>query len=337
MPVFPPELQAAIEEQAAAFPLKALCEDARQISERYRAMEDRGARLLTRRSEAAAYALSRMPATYAAIEAALREALLCCPEAPRTLLDAGAGTGAGTWAAASLLALERVDLLEREAAMRELGSSLMAKAGETLRGAGWHGCDLVTDAVGPSAELVLCAYVLNELTADRRPAVLRKLWNATERLLLIVEPGTPEGYRQLMEARAQLLAEGAHVAAPCPGDGPCPMPADDWCAFAVRVQRSRLHRLLKGGDAAFEDEKYFYMAFTRDPVSPAAARVLRHPQQQKGAVSLTLCEERGIERRTVTRREGALFRAARRCEAGDAFSDKMTGGIPDDPADDPDR
>ena len=55
--------QTALETVAAAYARGTLEKDARTISEAYRLKTGEGRRLLTRKSEAAAYALSRMPAT----------------------------------------------------------------------------------------------------------------------------------------------------------------------------------------------------------------------------------------------------------------------------------
>lgn len=113
--------QSALEAVAAEYTRGTLERDARAISEAYRLKTGEGKRLLTRESEAAAYALSRMPATVEAARAALAEALEASGLAPRTMLDCGAGTGAVTFAADSLLALERATCLEREAACRRSG------------------------------------------------------------------------------------------------------------------------------------------------------------------------------------------------------------------------
>ena len=99
--------QTALETVAAAYARGTLEKDARTISEAYRLKTGEGRRLLTRKSEAAAYALSRMPATVEAAKAALTEALAATGLAPKTLLDCGAGTGAVTFAADALLGLER--------------------------------------------------------------------------------------------------------------------------------------------------------------------------------------------------------------------------------------
>ena len=150
--------QTALETVAAAYARGTLEKDARTISEAYRLKTGEGRRLLTRQSEAAAYALSRMPATVEAAKAALTEALAATGLAPKTLLDCGAGTGAVTFAADALLGLERATCLERETAMRAVGQQLMREglgmgeisglAKETMAVAREHaGADVVDEVV----------------------------------------------------------------------------------------------------------------------------------------------------------------------------------------------
>ena len=313
-------LQSALDALAAEADERQLMRDARAISEAYRERTGTGERLLTRPGEAAAYALSRMPATVAAVRVALLQALRASGKTPRTLLDCGAGTGAASWAADALLPLERATCLEREEAMQAVGKRLMRAGSEALRGAQWRAWDALELSPLPKAELVIEGYMLGELPQAAREAVAVRLWEAAQELLLLVEPGTPQGFANLAAAREALVLRGAHVAAPCPrGMIACPMRGDDWCHFAVRVQRTRLHRQLKGGEAPFEDEKFAYLALTREAATaPCEARVLRHPQIAPGRIALTLCE-RGERRERVVTKKDPLWKRARKMEMGDAL------------------
>ena len=316
----PQALQTALEALTAQHDGARLERDARAVSEAYRTRTGTGARLLTREGEAAAYAASRMPATFAAVRASLGEALAASGLRPRTLLDCGAGTGAALWAADELLALGDATCLEREAAMRETGQQLARAGGEAVSGARWEAWDMLSDAPLPRAQLVIEGYMLGELPQDARVRAAGRMWDAAEQMLVLVEPGTPQGFANLAAVREALTARGAFVAAPCPaGQANCPMRGEDWCHFAVRVQRTRLHKALKGGDAPFEDEKYAYLALTRTPpAAPCAARVLRHPQIAPGRISLTLCERGGRCERTVTKKD-PLWKRARKLGAGDGI------------------
>lgn len=81
------------------------------------------------------------------------------------------------------------------------------------------------------------------------------------------------------------------------------MTGDNWCHFAVRVQRTRLHKALKGGDAPYEDEKFTYLVLTREkPENPCRARLLRHAQIGPGRILLPVCEAGEEKTMTVTKK-----------------------------------
>ena len=316
----PQALQSALDALICGADEAQLARDARAVSEAYRTRTGTGVRLVSRAGEAAAYAASRMPATFAAVQASLREALEASGLRPQTLLDCGAGTGAASWAADALLELTRATCLEREAVMADTGSRLMAAGSEALAGARWEERDMTENAPLPRAQLVLEGYMLGELSQGERLPVAERMWDAAEQMLLLVEPGTPQGFANLAAVRAHLLSRGAHIAAPCPASATgCPMREGDWCHFAVRVQRTRLHKMLKSADAPFEDEKFCYLALTRTPpAAPCRARVLRHPQIAPGRITLTLCEHGEHATRTVTKKD-PLWKRARKTGAGDAL------------------
>ncbi len=314
----PIALRGAIEDLTEAHDPRQLAECVRALTRRYSEESGAGRRLLTQDAEAAAYCAVRMPATFGAASAALQWMAECCDLRPHTLLDVGAGTGAASWAAAQRFELDEITCLEREPAMRAAGQRLMRAGGEALARARWLDFDLTGDRPLPRADLVLESYVLNEMTEEARLAAAERLWDAARDALLLVEPGTPVASGQLRRIRERLLAQGAHIAAPCPAEAECPMGADDWCHFQCRVARSRLHRQLKGGDAPYEDEKFSYLALTRRAVFPAPERILRTPYVEKGRISLTLCDGRQIASRVVPRRSPE-FKAARKADCGDRF------------------
>ena len=324
----PLQLKWAVEHHIQGMDQAKLKRDLKALSERYRTGGGRGRRLLTEDAEAVSYAIARMPATYGAVAAALKHALERTADRPATLLDCGAGTGAASWAACELLDLRAVTCLEREPAMIRLGRSLAAEAPPPLRDAVWLRRDLAKDEIPERAELVIASYVLNEMSEAEREAAIVKWWNAAERMLLIVEPGTPAAYRGLMAARSQLLALGARIAAPCPHESACPMGEGDWCHFRCRIPRSRLHKRLKDGDAPYEDEKFAYLAVTRSPAGRAEARIIRHPRTDKGRISLELCARDGLRRLDVHKKDGELYKRARKADWGDAFA--APGSDPED-------
>jgi ribosomal protein RSM22 (predicted rRNA methylase) len=322
----PKALAQALEQQISGLRQSDMVRDAQALSQSYRMKSGAGERLVTRDAQAAAYAAARMPATFGAVFCALSEALQSIGRRPQTLLDAGAGTGAACWAAEQLLPLESITCLEREQAMIKMGAALMGKGPSALKSARWIAHDLVRDDITQQAELVTAAYVLNEMPEADQRKLTEKLWAATQTLLLLVEPGTPQGFSNLRKAREMLLVLGAHIAAPCPHEGECPMAAGDWCHFSCRVARSRLHMALKAGEAPYEDEKFAYLAVAREACSPVHARVLRHPMVHTGHVNMEICAREGLEAATVSRRDGPLYKRARDIKAGAGIRESLRDG-----------
>lgn len=136
---------------------------------------------------------------------------------------------------------------------------------------------------------------------------------------MIIEPGTPVGFGRIKEARDELLALGGRIVAPCPHGNQCPLADDDWCHFSQRITRTRLHRQTKAGELGYEDEKFSYIAISREQAMGTQSRVIRHPQTRKGHIRLRLCTEEGITSQVVTRKNRQLFRKARDLSRGSSF------------------
>ncbi len=314
---FPSELRFAIEQLFAGQDIKMMTAAAEGVSKRYRTESGAGKSLVNNERDTLAYAAVRMPATFGAVSKAIELTMECFEDEISSVLDVGAGTGAASHAAELITECEDITCIEREDSMISLGKQLMQARGISAQ---WIKRDISSAKLVEKADLVLSSYCLNELTVSARKSAVEQLWNAAEKLLIIVEPGTPEGFAQLREARKQLIGLGGYVAAPCPTNGECMLPADDWCHFTARVARTKLHKQLKGGDAPYEDEKFCFIAVSRTEVS-GKPRILRHPKIESGKITLRLCTEDGICDKLVTKKS-PLFKAARKSDSGDSF-----GGI----------
>ena len=312
----PPPLRAAIDELVRGAERPRLEAAAARLTAAYR--EGGAARPARTRDDVLAYAAQRAPATYAAAVAVLSRLAEQRPEwRPRSLLDVGAGPGTASWAARAVWPdVERIVLVEAEPEMVALGRELHLEALDG-RLPEWIGGEL--GPIGATFDLVLAAYVLNELPAERLGAVTRSLWASTGDTLVALEPGTPAGYRNVLAVRAEVLEAGGFTLAPCPHDASCPLLPPDWCHFAVRLQRGEAHRAVKAVSRGFEDEKFSYATLTREPHVRAPARIIRPPQIRSGHVLLELCEPAGVRRATFSKRDRDVYRRSRKAAWGDAF------------------
>ncbi|MFF4955570.1 small ribosomal subunit Rsm22 family protein [Streptomyces sp. NPDC001222] len=321
-PVSPADtLRAALAGLLDGLPPKQAAQAVERLIVNYRGRTPTDAPVLRDRSDVVAYAAYRMPATFEAVSAALAEFADAVPGwTPGSHVDIGGGTGAATWAVSATWDGQRpVTVLDWAEPALALGREIAA-ANPALKAAEWHRSRIGSALALESTDLVTVSYVLGELTEVDRAAVVDTAASAAQ-AVVVVEPGTPEGYARVIEARDRLIGAGFQVAAPCPHSAGCPIvPGEDWCHFSARVSRSSLHRQVKGGSLAYEDEKFSYVAAARFPVHPAASRVVRRPQIRKGQVLLDLCgPDESLHRDTVTKRHGPLYRAARDTDWGDPW------------------
>ncbi len=295
---------------------------AKSTSDAYRA--GNGSDLIRDELDALAYAVVRMPATYAAVRAALRYAIEIVPDfAPRSMLDVGAGPGTASWAAVDAWpSLRTATLIDSNPRLMALARGLRdAMPVDVTAGfiAGGAASALVT---APGADVVMASYVLAELAPQAASDGLDALWRHADRLLVIVEPGTVDGFKRILACREALIAKGATIIAPCSHEGPCPLAdAARWCHFAARLARSRDHLVVKDAQVPFEDEKFSYLIAGKGSADVArGARVLATPRVSKAGVALTLCAPGAAEERSVPHRDKQAYKAAKRLDWGDAIN-----------------
>lgn len=312
-------LKQAIEKQAEGIKQKQLQQISQKVSYRYKFESGAGKRLVTQNDEAVVYSIVRMPATFGAVTFALEEIKELYDFQLESLLDVGAGTGAASWGIDALFSLDDITCLEREKEMINVGRQLMKNGSAALKNTVWKEFDITKDQINVKKDIVVSSYMLNELTAEKRMKAVDQLWHATKELLLIVEPGTPEGFKVIREIREHLLSQGAYIIAPCPCQKNCPIQEPDWCHFSCRIGRTKLHKILKSGEVGYEDEKFSYLAFTKKEISHSYARILRHPFIEKGKITVVLCEEGNIYKKVFKKKDGDLYKRIRKAKWGNGL------------------
>lgn len=317
----PPLLRQGIDRALNGMPLDELATAAAALSQRYRDERRDGNAHVESDRDVLAYLAVRLPATYAASGASFSAIAEARPDfAPKTALDIGAGPGTALWAASECWAtLADALLVEASPIFRVFGEQLGAEMQQPHMT--WRTSDIAVDEIdGEPRDLVILAYVLNELAPAAWQPVVERLWRLTGDTLVIVEPGTPAGWQRILAARRQLIEAGGHVIAPCPHAKACPLQPPDWCHFARRVARSRLHRQAKGADVPWEDEKFSYVAVSRKPAPAIGARVIARPRKASGRVTLKLCSPDGSAgNQLFSRRDGELFKRASRRDWGSSL------------------
>jgi ribosomal protein RSM22 (predicted rRNA methylase) len=293
-----------------------LRERAQAISDAYRA--GGSSEIVRSELDALAYAVVRLPATYAAVHAALTHTVEMVPDfKPQSILDIGCGPGTATWAALDTWpSVATATLIDRNLKLLDFARQLRSTHQTSIDFIQGEMAKSLANA--PSADVVMASYALTEIPAAALNGILSALWDRTGKMLVIVEPGTVAGFQRILTYREALLAKGARIIAPCSHDSLCPLANDQrWCHFGVRLPRSRDHLIIKDADVPFEDEKYSYLVAGKEIGAARSRRVLATPKVNKAAITLTLCAPEHAEERIVERRQKDTYRAAKRLDWGD--------------------
>jgi ribosomal protein RSM22 (predicted rRNA methylase) len=271
-----------------------------------------------------AYIAARLPATYGVARHVFRhiEPFL----APlKSLLDLGAGVGSLAWAAYEAIPhLQRMTLFDKDVDLLRLGQHLTQNNLDPLQMA-WCRDDITKEDIFPSHDIVVLSYVLNELSFKEQMHVLQRSYAAADKLLILIEPGTPSGFGRILTARHLLGELGAHIVAPCTHNASCPIaPAfkegKDWCHFSVRVSRGTYHQRTKDAVLPYEDEKYSYLVVSPYSYSASKARVIKAPIRKTGHVILDLCTSKGeVKRLIVSKSDRKAYALARDIKWGDEW------------------
>jgi ribosomal protein RSM22 (predicted rRNA methylase) len=319
----PADLLDAIQQETEKVDRRKLVQATAQLTERYKAADFSTPAVATE-AHRAAYLAVRLPATYAALRRVFSEINVRAPQAEiASMLDLGAGPGTALFAASEeFISLQHATLVESDAGWIAVGKRLAEQSNAPMiQQAQWLKQDLRSGLACEKHALVVISYTLGELPQAAAEAVLNKAWKCAGKFMVVIEPGTRRGFAAIDASRSALIANAAHIFAPCPHAGVCPMAAaGDWCHFSQRVERTSQHRQLKGGDLGYEDEKFSYVVAAKTAMPATGARIVRHPGKHSGHVQLTLCTPQGrIENRTITRSSKEAYKLARKADWGDLW------------------
>lgn len=301
---------------------KSIINSARDINYKYRNESGKNKVLVSSDLDSQAYSVYRMPSTYEACYNVFNQISKIIPDTNfDTLLDVGSGTGASTLACIQNFSFNKVMCYERELSMINCAKTLLSDYVKEFN-INWEQKDLLKSDLKDNFDMIISSYVLNEFDDANRLATVKKLWNLTKKIFIVIEPGTTEGYRQIKQIRETLIKEGAYIVAPCTHSNECPLSKDDWCNFSCRVPRTKLMKQIKNAEVPYEDEKYCYMAFSKQQYEITGDRIIRHPYYRPKVVEMEICNKDGIKKIVITKKDKEYYREARNAQIGDIIRGK---------------
>ncbi|MEI8320562.1 MAG: small ribosomal subunit Rsm22 family protein [Alphaproteobacteria bacterium] len=286
------------------------------LSERYRF--DTANTALKNEKEVLVYCFGRLPATLGVLEKVLTEYKTLTQRSVESVTDLGCGPGASAFILHDIFPdLKSILCVENNPHMFQMAQKLTQDMTDVVL---THE-DIKTCRVAPT-DVCLFSYSLGELTPIEQKLALEKAWIQSTQALIVIEPGTPQGFKTQAYLRQLLIEKGAHILAPCGHNAPCPLLKDptDWCHFPQKIMRNQEHQILKKGSLPYELEKYTYLIAIKTPVILDKKRLIRSPLKNHGHITLDLCTESDLLRQTLTKSKNKQdYKRARHLNWGDLF------------------
>lgn len=312
----PEVIQERIENIIKSFSPSVLKKAQENLSSNYR-QKNTSESVFNSNEQAIAYLATRLPATFATVFSCMEKFSHLHPSFyPSSILDVGAGPATASLALSFLYpAIKSTHLIEKNAAAINLGKKLLSSA--EIANISWLSKDITSMEEVPSADLCIFSYSLNEISNIEK--MLENLIKTKFSVFVFIEPGTPTGYQNILRARSFFLSKNYSILAPCSHQKTCPIKGSDWCHFSVRLERTKLHKMLKGGELGYEDEKYSYLIVSPEMLNFCTQdRIIRHPFIGKGHQKFTVCSTDGLlKERIITKKDKELYKEAKDLHWGD--------------------
>ncbi|KAL0577279.1 37S ribosomal protein S22 [Marasmius crinis-equi] len=224
------------------------------------------------------------------------------------VIDWGAGTGGGLWAAlhtfqdnftsdmevlkASDASLTSYVGIEKRDGLVSIGKRLLRNIDTENTAVSFQRSfreeNKTPRSIGHDT-LALSAFNLSSLSTDiARKALVKEMWESGAHTLVLIDHNTKVGFESIAEARQVLLnmgrketqdpetadwpIRGSHVVAPCPHDGECPLYGHGStrfvCGFSQRLQAPSFVRHTKHSKVGHEDTGYSYVVVQRGERPP---------------------------------------------------------------------
>ena len=302
--ILPVDLQEKINSLYSSINKQVLTDSRKGLTSRYKQTKESGKSLIDSKTDGIVYAISRMPATYCVVHTLLdlliEQGFI---EDVSTVFDVGSGTGAGYFATKDVLPDAEISLFERDMNMTQTFKQLEEnKAVQRF--------DFIKDEFESKADLVMTSYVFSEMNEEGRVNSVKKMIDASNKYVLLIDTGTPRTYENFMKIKRLVKEWGWSVVAPC-GTDKCGL-KNDYCQFYARVERSSLQKMAKDASLSYEDEKNFYLLLAKNNVKKEGSRVIRRPTIKTNVTELKVCDFNGVREVFVTKKNKDIYKKSKK-------------------------
>lgn len=309
--MFPDKLLHVVLDYLSTKSTKQLSQNFKKVSQSYRNLDCHNTG--STKNDVDAYLIGRMPLTFAVIKDVLWR---CHQFFPRkmSVTDYGCGPGTAYFAIQEALSEEfEIDYtgIEEKTPMIQAAQDLSLSLNYNAKFKQHN----VEDLVDEKSTLAIASYLLNEL--ENLEKFYHKLLHNHD-YILVIEPGTPDGYQRILSLRTMAINAGFHILAPCPHKSVCPLKSNDWCHFFTRCARPKILKQIKEGSLGYEDEKYSYLLLSKQGAAIHQGVILEKPQVLPFKIELrACCCDGSVKTIQIMKKEKDAFKSSKKLNWGD--------------------
>ncbi|MBP9719087.1 MAG: hypothetical protein KBD46_01340 [Candidatus Levybacteria bacterium] len=327
----PEPINAAITQILASQPTPEWVQRSIKLHERYMNKQiDHAFGYIEDQVDALAYLALRTPATYAQIFGSFSHITDTLMDfKPKTMLDIGSGPGTGVWAAKQIWdSLEEATCLDRERSFLTLGREISNAASLSVKLSLQQGnAAYIIENDTTKYDIVLLANMLGELDTAQRDHLIGSAYNHCKGIMVIVEPGTPEGSAIVYKAAKSLSHE--QILAPY-SNNTLIEDTNHWLHFPQRFIRPEFQRRVRQHmrDSSlmasdWEEAKYAYVAIGNNMISTKPwGRCVGAPTLYKGYLQIPIMTTDGMEVVKVMKRHKQQYLFAKKLKWGESIEKK---------------
>lgn len=332
MITLPPEIEGELSKLLKASDTTNWLKSAVSLSVKYRGeREIEGIDYIKDLNDVLGYLALRVPSTYSQIYGALSSVQELNPGwKPSSVLDIGSGPGTAVWAALEVFpkVLDAV-CIEKDKNFVEIGKTIFQSLSDIT--VDWQTTNLTSSLprVNKGYDLVVLANVLNEMDERTREKTIQFAYNHCTGVLVIIEPGTPDGFESIKQVSKQLNFYQTTLIAPYIENS---FINSEEINFIQKIKRPEFQKrvrqlqrknqqperlnLLPPSD--WEESKYFYLAYSKfKPEISPMGRLIARPKLFKPFVELKVLTKDGIKIEKVFKKDRIKYKQAKKLKWGD--------------------
>jgi ribosomal protein RSM22 (predicted rRNA methylase) len=240
-------------------------------------------------------------------------------------IDVGSGPGTYALAWAHLFSPKEITIIEKSPHMRDITKILFQKYFPSII------LNFSENMAKKEKSILFFGNSFNEMDQFDFEMLQKK---QNPEMVMMIEPGTPEVFQQILKLRTQLIQQDFNLIYPCPSNGTCPLEGQtqNWChQYVHAIHDQAIERLSQLLGFNRHEMPICSFVFSKNKASCVTSTIFRTYPTGKASVELELCigEQPKLKLLEVLRRDldKKMLKEIEKLRAGDRIVFSLTKEI----------